>query len=90
MKLHCHRPSLATAFQTVSGIVPSRTPKDILRNVKLQVGGGKATLIGTDQEVGIRYDIPGVETDSAGEVLLPKDRVITWPARYGIQMTEQR
>ena len=76
MKLHCHRPSLATAFQTVSGIVPSRTPKDILRNVKLQVGGGKATLIGTDQEVGIRYDIPGVETDSAGEVLLPKDRVI--------------
>ena len=33
-------------------------------------------LVGTDQEVGIRYDIPGVETDSAGEVLLPKDRVI--------------
>ena len=76
MKLHCHRPTLATAFQIVSGVVPSRTPKDILRNVKLQVGGGKATLIGTDQEVGIRYDIPGVETDSDGEVLLPKDRLI--------------
>ncbi len=76
MKLHCHRPSLVTAFQIVSGIVPTRTPKDILRNVKLQVGGGKATLIGTDQEVGIRYDIPGIETDSAGEVLLPKDRVV--------------
>jgi DNA polymerase-3 subunit beta len=76
MKLHCHRPTLATAFQIVSGVVPSRTPKEVLRNVKLQVGGGKATLIGTDQEVGIRYDIPGVETDSDGEVLLPKDRVI--------------
>ena len=76
MKLHCHRPSLVTAFQIVSGVVPSRSPKDILKNVKLQVGGGKATLIGTDQEVGIRYDIPGVETDSSGEVLLPKDRVI--------------
>lgn len=76
MKLHCHRPTLATAFQIVSGVVPSRTPKDILRNVKLQVGGGKATLVGTDQEVGIRYDIPGVETDSDGEVLLPKDRLI--------------
>ena len=76
MKLHCHRPTLSTAFQIVSGVVPSRTPKDILRNVKLQVGGGKATLVGTDQEVGIRYDIPGVETDSDGEVLLPKDRVI--------------
>ncbi len=76
MKLHCHRPSLATAFSTVSAIVPSRTPKEILRNVKLQVGGGKATLVGTDQEVGIRCAIPGVETDSAGEVLLPKDRII--------------
>ena len=76
MKLHCHRPTLSTAFQIVSGVVPSRTPKDILKNVKLQVGGGKATLVGTDQEVGIRYDIPGVETDSDGEVLLPKDRVI--------------
>lgn len=76
MKLRCHRPTLATAFQIVSGVVPSRTPKDILRNVKLQVGGGKATLVGTDQEVGIRYDIPGVETDSDGEVLLPKDRLI--------------
>lgn len=76
MKLHCHRPTLSTAFQIVSGVVPSRTPKDILRNVKLQVGGGKATLVGTDQEVGIRYDIPGVETDSDGEVLLPKDRLI--------------
>lgn len=76
MKLHCHRPTLSTAFQIVSGVVPSRTPKEILRNVKLQIGGGKATLIGTDQEVGIRYDIPGVETDSDGEVLLPKDRLL--------------
>ncbi len=77
MKLHCHRPSLSAAFQIVSGVVPSRSPKDILKNVKLQVGGGKATLIGTDQEIGIRYDIPGVETDSSGEVLLPKDRVVS-------------
>ncbi len=76
MKLHCHRPSLSIAFNIVSGVVPSRTPKDILKNVKLQVGGGKATLIGTDQEVGIRYEIPGVETDSSGEVLLPKDRLM--------------
>lgn len=76
MKLHCHRPTLASAFQIVSGAIPSRTPKEILRNVKLQVGGGKATLVGTDMEVGVRCEIPGVETDSDGEVLLPKDRLI--------------
>ena len=77
MKLHCHRPSLTAALQVVSGVVPSRTPKDILKNVKLQVADGQATLIGTDQEVGIRYDIPGVETDAAGETLLPTNRVLS-------------
>ena len=77
MKLHCHRSSLATAFQVVGSVVPSRTPKEILKNAKLQVAGGRATLIGTDQEVGIRYEIPGVETDSAGETLLPAARVTT-------------
>jgi DNA polymerase-3 subunit beta len=59
----------------VSGVVPTRTPKDVLRNVKLVVGDGRGTLVGTDQEVGIRYGIPEVQTDSAGEVLLPTQRV---------------
>ena len=76
MKLKCHRPSLATAFQVSSGVVPTRTPKEILKNLKLEVAEGKATLVGTDQEVGIRYEIPGVETESVGEILLPTNRVI--------------
>ncbi len=77
MKLHCHRPSLVAALQVVSGVVPSRTTKDVLKNIKLQVEDGRATLIGTDQEVGIRYEIPGVETDSVGEALLPTQRVMS-------------
>jgi len=77
MKLNCHRPSLAAGLQIVAGVVPSRTPKEILKNIKLQVDGGKAMLIGTDQEVGIRYEIDNVETDSTGEVLLPTQRVVS-------------
>ena len=77
MKLHCHRPTLTTAFQIVSGVVPTRTPKDILRYVKLEVRAGKAVLIGTDQEVGIRYEIEGVESDSEGATLLPTNRVLS-------------
>src|SRR5262245_2202299 len=76
MKLHCHRPSLAAAFQIVSGVVPTRTTKDILKNVKLTATGGKVTLLGTDSEVGIRYEIPGVEIEREGEILLPASRVI--------------
>lgn len=77
MKIHCHRPSLATAFQIVQAVIPARTPKDILKNVKLQVTDGKAILIGTDQEVGIRYEIPGVEADTSGETILPTNRMVS-------------
>ena len=76
MKLHCHRPALAAALQVVGGVVPSRTPKEILKNVKLQVAGGKATLLGTDAEIGVRYEIPGVEIESEGETLLPAARAM--------------
>ncbi|MFP6768549.1 MAG: DNA polymerase III subunit beta [Planctomycetaceae bacterium] len=75
MKLQCHRSSLAASLQIVSGVVPARTPKEILRNVKLQVSDGSVTLLATDQEVGIRVELAGVETDSSGEVLLPTTRV---------------
>jgi len=75
MKLTSPRNLLAGAFQIVGGVVPTRTPKEILKNVKLVVADKQATLIGTDQEVGIRYQLPEVETDSAGEVLLPTQRM---------------
>lgn len=77
MHLTCQRNSLTAAFQTVSGVVPSRTTKDILKNVKIQVGGGKAVLIGSDSEIGIRCEVPDVESDSRGEALLPTSRVLS-------------
>lgn len=77
MKLECHRPSLLASLQIVSGVVPSRTPREILRNVKLQATPTTTVLIGTDQEVGVRQEVSGVETDSTGQVLLPASRVIS-------------
>lgn len=77
MKLHCHKASLATAFQVVSGVVPTRTPKEILRNVMLQTRDGVTTLSGTDLEIGIRYEIPGVEVEKSGDALLPAARMIS-------------
>jgi DNA polymerase-3 subunit beta len=76
MQLTCQRNSLTAAFQTVAGVVPTRTPKDILKNVKLQVSGGKATLIGNDSEIGMRCDVPDVQSESRGEALLPTARVL--------------
>ncbi|MFO1041511.1 MAG: DNA polymerase III subunit beta [Planctomycetaceae bacterium] len=77
MQLTCQRASLTNAFQTVAGVVPSRTTKDILKNVKLMATGGKVTLIGTDSEIGLRCDVPDVVADSSGEALLPTARVLS-------------
>lgn len=75
MKLTCSRPILLSAFQIVGSVVPTRTPKDVLKNIKLTVADGQATLLGTDQEVGIRYTLSEVDSDSVGEVLIPTQRV---------------
>jgi DNA polymerase III, beta subunit len=75
MKLSCPRNVLQAAFGIVSSVVPQRSPKEILRNVKLTLADGKATLLGTDEEVGIRYELTDVTTDSFGEVLLPTQRI---------------
>lgn len=77
MKMVCHRGTLAAAFQTVSGVVPTRTPKAILQNIKLEAAKGQAVLIGTDQEVGIRFTIGEADVQVPGEVLLPTSRVLS-------------
>jgi len=75
MKFSCPRNVLQSAFAIVSGVVPQRSPKEVLRNVKLTLADGVATLLGTDEEVGIRYELSGVTTDSVGEALLPTQRL---------------
>lgn len=75
MKISCDREKLLAAFQAVAAVAPSRSPKPILQNVKLDVSeDGNATLFATDLEVSIRRDVEGVEVESAGSVLLPVAR----------------
>jgi DNA polymerase-3 subunit beta len=76
MKISCSRGALAAAFQTVSGVVPTRTPKAILQNARLEASKGQVVLIGTDQEVGIRYRLNEADVEAGGEVLLPTNRVL--------------
>ena len=75
MNLKCPRVALANALTTLSPVVPTRTPKEILKNVKLILQPGEAILIATDEEVGIRVQFP-VESQSSGEVLLPIQKLL--------------
>jgi DNA polymerase-3 subunit beta len=74
MKITCNREKLLHAFQTVAAIAPARSPKPILQNVKLEVGPSAATLMATDLEVGIRYEVTGIEVEAPGAVVLPVGR----------------
>jgi DNA polymerase-3 subunit beta len=74
MKITCNREKMLHAFQTVAAIAPARSPKPILQNVKLEVAQDKATLMATDLEVGIRYEVTGIETDTPGAAVLPVAR----------------
>jgi DNA polymerase III subunit beta len=72
MRALCNREALLTAFGMVSGVVPIRSPKPILQNVKLIADAAEASvLMGTDLEVGIRHRVLGVKVERPGTVVLP-------------------
>lgn len=75
MQLNCDRTLFTNAFSATASAVPTRTPKDVLRNVYMNLGSSGVELVGTDQEVAIRYSVDGVTTSSTGEALLPTQRV---------------
>jgi DNA polymerase-3 subunit beta len=71
MKTTCEREKLLHAFQTAASVVPPRSPKPILENVKLEVRPEKTTVMATDLEIGIRIDMVGFEVEAPGDVVLP-------------------
>jgi DNA polymerase-3 subunit beta len=71
MKIVCEREKLLATFQTAALFAPSRSPKEILQNVKLDVDKSGATFSATDMEVGVRINIEGLDVDAAGSAILP-------------------
>ena len=76
VKMSFERGSFLAGFQTVAGVVPSRSPKPILQNVKLEATEGKATVIATDLEIGMRKEISDIDVQIPGSVLLPASRFL--------------
>ncbi len=76
MKIRCTKEPLLAALQSAAVVVPARSPKPVLTNVKLEAREGTAVLSATDLELGIRTEVEGVETSAAGAVLLPSGRLM--------------
>lgn len=71
MKIKCLREPLLSAFQIAATVAPTRTPKTILRNVKMRISAEGSILMATDMEIGMRIEFSGVEIQQPGDVLLP-------------------
>ncbi|QDS96744.1 DNA polymerase III subunit beta [Adhaeretor mobilis] len=74
MKVSCDREQLLAAFQTVAAVAPTRSPKPILQNVKLEVTEEGATLTATDLEISVRHSVDGVDVQTPGSALLSVSR----------------
>ena len=77
------RETFLKALQTADKAVPSRTTKDIIKNVKLDARTNAITLIGTDTEIGIRVEVSDVVRSDAGVCLLPTNKVLQVLNEFG-------
>ena len=74
MKVTCNRKRLLTAFQLAASAAPTRTPKPVLRNVKIEVGDERVSLLATNLENSVRVVVEGAMIRDTGVALLPIDR----------------
>ena len=70
MKVNFNRAALAEALGLLTSVVPSRTPKPILRCVQITAEGKEVRVCATDLEVGINYLISEVQVEKPGEVIV--------------------
>jgi DNA polymerase-3 subunit beta len=75
MRLNFNRTALADALGILTTVVPSRTPKPILRCVQITADKKNVRICATDLEVGINYLVSEVQIEETGEILVPADRL---------------
>jgi len=75
MKVKFNRAALHDGLSLVTGIVPSRTPKPILRCLRMTSQEDGIKLSATDLEVGISCVVGQVEVEKAGDIVVPADEL---------------
>lgn len=75
MKIVCGREKFQGAFQIASALAPTRSPKEILMNVKVEAEENRVVLMSTDQEAGLRLEVDDIQVVTPGKALLSVQRV---------------
>lgn len=74
MKVTCDREALLNACQLAGAAVTTQKLNPVLRNLKLIAEAERLTLLATDLELSIRIEVRSVDTEQAGEALIPSAR----------------
>ncbi|NQV32667.1 MAG: DNA polymerase III subunit beta [Phycisphaeraceae bacterium] len=75
MKVQFNRLALAEALSLLTSVVPSRTPKPILKCVRFEASAECVHIYATDLEVGLNYILSEVQVVEPGEAVLAADRL---------------
>jgi len=75
MKVEFNRSAFAEALGLLMSVVPSRTPKPILRCVRIAAGDKGMQVFATDLEVGVNISVSEVQIKEGGDVVVPADRL---------------
>ncbi len=75
MKAKFSRDALADALGLLTSVVPSRTPKPILRCLQINAQEKEVRICATDLEVGVNLLVSEVQVENPGEVIVPADRL---------------
>lgn len=73
MKVRFNRQEMADALAAASSVAAVRTPKEILKCVRLDVMPDVLMVSATDLELGLRWAVSQVEVDKPGEILVVAD-----------------
>jgi DNA polymerase-3 subunit beta len=70
------RSALLEVLGAAAGVSATRTPKEILKCVRLTTANGGLLLSATDLEVALRGDVQQVEVKKDGDILVPADKLM--------------
>ncbi len=75
MKVTFNRSALAEALGLVTSVVPTRTPKPILKCVRIAASDKEMRISATNLEMGIDYLVSEVEVQQPGEAVIEAERL---------------
>ena len=71
MNFKCKTSEITRAFQLLTSVIPARSPRPALNNVKIEGKEDRLELCATDSEIALQITIQGVSVETPGIISIP-------------------